>query len=118
MKLLNNYFKKVIVVFVVVILLTTYNMNVYSSIGSYQIKSQAITANTFYKKDLHSYCFTERQAIFDDSMAEILKSQAEYTKKALQELADYINNNSTSRTHPLSFKTKNYAKYDFSGFDN
>ena len=44
----NNYFKKGVIILVATMLLTIPSLRVYSSVGSYQLSSQAVNANNYY----------------------------------------------------------------------
>ena len=124
----NNYFKNGALVLVVVMLITVPNLNVYSSIGSYQVYSQAISANTNYKKKSFMSFLTTRSPLiyqvydYDDTECLLLQNESEIAEALKNEIQQLINqlatdNNSTSE-QVLSLKAKPYAKYDFSGFDN
>ena len=120
----NNHFQKGISILIVFMLLAIPNIHIYSEIGSYQTSSSAITANKIYtekrlssieKHDLYEeqvthypeICFPGKGAINERLVHEAIQ-------KAIQDLQ----NNHSTTNHALSFKNKNYAKYDFSGFDN
>ena len=123
----SNYFqKKIVVFFIIAILMIIPNIRIYSCIGSYKIYSQAILANNNIDYTKNNLYLIEKHNVYEQIYlpqicfpapeANItIGSIHESVQKALQ---DYFDNNSTSKVHPLSFKTKNYAKYDFSGFDN
>ena len=48
MKKSINFFQKGVIILVATMLLTIPNLRVYSSVGSYQLSSQAVNANNYY----------------------------------------------------------------------
>ena len=119
----SNYFQKGMPILSLVMLLTIPNLYVYSVIGSYQTDSQTISVNVNYLERMDRQGINNLHCLSSGTVDNLLYESEEVIlgviidKKALQELTDYINNNSTSG-QALSLKTKPYAKYDFSGFDN
>ena len=99
MKQSNNYFQKIALALVASILVLIPNLHVYSSVGSYQRFSSVITANANYKKHPCSYYYSSVIGHYIGLYA-------------------MITDDSNCGYPVLSFKNKNYAKYDFSGFDN
>ena len=111
MKQSNNYFqveplKTMALLLVAAMLLIIPNMNIYSSVSSYQTSSPSLSANTNYKKRLQN---KEEHFIF----MQPIEGYIEMIREALGNFFD-----SNCGYSVLSFKNKNYAKYDFSGFDN
>ena len=117
MNQLNNYFKNGALILVVVMLITIPNLHVYSSIGSYQIVSSAITANKKNNTDI-----TKKET---EATITVIQQLAEITGRAA--LPNYVVLLSLQARGllghgklfcPKKHNTKTYAKYDFSGFDN
>ena len=109
-----NYFQKKAFVLVVSLLLVIPNLCVYSLVGNYQRSSLAISINT--NKKLFHTSFQNAKRIDAGMPATMVEAFLVATRAYFAEQG--LGNSSTSGDHPLSFKTKNYAKYDFSGFDN
>ena len=117
MNQLNNYFKNGALILVVVMLITIPNMHVYSSIGSYQIvSSAAIVANKVHQPfPVSDYAnITDLGGIFA-----ISSEAVEYgiAHGLLSDPSSYDPSSYGYYTTRGSI-SKNYAKYDFSGFDN
>ena len=116
------YFQKRAIVLVGAMLLTITNLNVYSSVGSYQMHSQAIDANAGYRKGIYltrnvpTYLLADIVQNVTD-----LPSVLAFPIAYLETLVDNYNYgplNKKSSNSNTYLKEKNYAKYDFSGFDN
>ena len=125
MKQVNNYLKKGTLILAIIMLLAIPNLPVYSSIGSYQTSSSAITANKNYMS------FAAANGTTIDMIADLLTNPSVSLRLALpvevveQMLLNYdmwIAELQTNRAHGLPSASKPiskpYAKYDFSGFDN
>ena len=112
MNQLNNYFKNGALILAVVMLITIPNMHVYSSIGSYQIvSSAAIVANKVHQPfPVSDYAnITDLGGIFAISSEAVEYGIAHGLLSDPSSYGYYPTRGSIS---------KNYAKYDFSGFDN
>ena len=109
-----NYFKNGALILVVVMLITIPNLNVYSSIGSYQIVSSAITAN---KKHMLLEAKDNHNSVLEDiaSLSGIAALPCEVMALVMEDHARAWNR---GVYYPKKHNTKPYAKYDFSGFDN
>ena len=116
MEQVNNYLKKASLGLVLLMLVAIPNLNVYSSIGSYQITSLAIMAN---KKRSH---------VFTTSLCHpsplYIEDTESYVRQIMEGLPETMKNMFmvfSSNSKPVSisnYLTENYPKYDFSGFDN
>ena len=118
MKQLSYYLKKGALILVVFMLLVIPHLNVYSSIGSYRIVSQSITAN----KNNVSLAASRVNDIF---MAQISALSAEFIEANLhiatipaEDMAWLLANCLTQGCYVSKHVTKPYTKYDFSDFDN
>ena len=107
---LNYHFQKGIVVLVATMLLTIPNMKVYSSIGSYQTSSKAITVNNSYHD--HSLNPLKDRPFF---LLSICGSSLIDVALVGYFVAALVVNLGSVDTR---FPNENYAKYDFSQFDN
>ena len=116
----SNYFQKAAIALISLMVLTIPNLHVYSAIGRYQAYSQTISANADYSNTIERQGLNDLCCLNNTTSNCLYESQATMLKATYESIQDYLNHyvNSTSKVHPLSFKTKNYAKYDFSGFDN
>ena len=76
MKQVNNYLKNGALIIVVVMLLVIPNFHVYSSIGSYQIASSAISVN-IDKKKFHASCTNVNVTQNRINYAEVVERLAE-----------------------------------------
>ena len=136
MKALNNYFQKATAILVVFMLLVIPNLHVYSSIGSYQTDSPAVIANKAFimtkpeNKQCCSYKSEQQRVAYPifgtpitlttvamRSIFESLAQQKDYHVSDSDYVTTFSDDGSTCGAHSLSSKD-NYAKYDFSGFDN
>ena len=130
MKHSNNYFQKGIIVLVVAMLLTIPNMRVYSTVGSYQTLSPAITANTDYKfshsiEKPNAALFAGNVAVAS-SVLGIAGAAAlamaiggdEALLSALAGLFSFCHNDIFTKEMSIVNSGENYTKYDFSKFDN
>ena len=113
-----NNLKKGVLILVAFMLLVIPNLHVYSSIGSYRIVSQSITAN----KNNASLAASRVNDIF---MAQISAFSAEFVEAnshiatiPAEDMAWLLANCLTQGCYVSKHVTKHYAKYDFSGFDN
>ena len=111
---LNSYLKKASLVFVSLMFVAIPNLEVYSSIGSYQIGSTAITANKSYQP-----IKINNANNIADALAPRAALPAEQVLAAIRNWARVIGRDYNGCLCP-SYKdaAKTYAKYDFSGFDN
>ena len=112
----TNYFqtttlKSILLIFVSAMLLVIPNLHVYSPIGSYQTLSPGLlaNANSHNKKYLHIRCPDKgwHYSIYDY-----------FEHGYVDAIPASVMDGTCGDDLLLSFKTKNYAKYDFSGFDN
>ena len=121
---LSCFQKKATILIVFTFMLLISNLDVCSSLGSYQVYSQAISANINCKKKSLVFFLTTPSPLiyqvydYEDTECLLLQNISKTVDAVNDFYNNLISNNSTSGTHTLSFKTKNYAKYDFSGFDN
>ena len=110
MKYPNNYFQKVAVILVVSMLLAVLNLRVYSSVGSYQHYSMAITVSN------NNECFSAvKERTWLTIVAVYMGIITVVSVAGAVAAAVTVHGKSSS-----SYKnvTSNYAKYDFSEFDN
>ena len=117
------YFQKRAIVLVGAMLLTITNLNVYSSVGSYQTNSQAIDANANYKKGIYlTRKYTNVPAsVWADLVQHVTDLPIDDSTHVYLIIGldgKLCLNIDASSNSFLSFKNKDYAKYDFSGFDN
>ena len=112
MNQLNNYLKNGALILAVVMLITILNMHVYSSIGSYQTASSAIVANKVHQPFPVSD-YTSRLTEIGGVFALTIEGLEATAARALIGLPS-----SEVGCYPTRSISKNYAKYDFSGFDN
>ena len=111
MNQLNNYLKNGALILVAVMLITVPNLNVYSSIGSYKIASSAIVANKIHQPfPVSDYANIENML---GPFALTIEGLEATAARALMGLPS-----SEVGCYPTRSISKNYAKYDFSGFDN
>ena len=112
------YFQKRAIVLVGAMLLTITNLNVYSSVGSYQMHSQAIQANEGYKKGIYltRKCTNVPASVWADLVQHVTDFPT--VNAAPIEAYDFLSYYSTASSKSFLSLEKNYAKYDFSGFDN
>ena len=109
MKKSKNYFQKSAIILSAFMLLTIPNLNVYSSIGSYQKASKAIMVNKGGRN------LIGRNDKVDSRDLTVLSYIDEHGVKTIGfPMIITI----TCGVHSLLSKAKSYAKYDFSGFDN
>ena len=124
----NNYFQKGVVILVVTMLLAIPNMQVYSSVGSYRLLSQAVNANNYYnihteKKDFRNLPAIASVALTGGIIIVSLAVSASIATTGFGMMDDghgvfsgYGNIiNPALEPNPLN---KNYAKHNFSEFDN
>ena len=119
MNYLRNHFQRRAVIFLVAImLLTILNMSVYSSIGSFQITSTALAANNRQesflnseKKPLNLPGVVAFSAIGAVLVVALFVADEVTEDIAIMELSGLVE-------PALAYKNKNYAKHDFSKFDN
>ena len=109
------YFQKRAIVLVGAMLLTITNLNVYSSVGSYQMHSQAIQANAGYRKGIY---LTRNVPTY--LLADIVQNVTDLPSVFAMPIEAYyfLFDDSTASSNSFLSIEKNYAKYDFSGFDN
>ena len=112
MNQLNNYLKNGALILVAVMLITVPNLNVYSSIGSYKIASSAIVANKVHQPFPVSD-YTSRLTEIGGVFVLTIEGLEATAARALSGLPL-----SEFGCYPTRAISKNYAKYDFSGFDN
>ena len=124
MKQTNEYLKKGTLILAIIMLLAIPNLPVYSSIGSYQTSSSAITANKNYMS------FAAANGTTIDMIADLLTNSSIslrlahstdlYSNAIERIMANEANQAHGHHGHPLAsrYATETYAKYDFSGFDN
>ena len=117
----NNYLKKGALMLVAVMLLTIPNLPVYSSIGSYQTVSMAITANNnhpiSYNKDKPIFLLNVVAGVVGLAAAVIGFAVIAASPVAAPVLL------AAGLSYPkenllLNSTSKKYDKYDFSMFDN
>ena len=109
----KNHFQKVCVALVVIMITVIPNLHVYSSMGNYQLSSQAITANNDYKKCSKPI---EKPSVliggvgwgFSVGTIVIVASAVALTKVAI----------GASLSNVFLKNNQDYATYDFSQFDN
>ena len=109
---LNSYLKKASLVFVSLMFVAIPNLQVYSSIGSYQIGSTAITANKRYQPIKINNANNIADVVVFQHMAAL---PAEQIRDAVRDWARYYDGFICPSSKHAA---KTYAKYDFSGFDN
>ena len=115
------YFQKRAIVLVGAMLLTVTNLNVYSSVGSYQTHSQAIDANANYKKGIY---LIREFANIPATWANIVQNVTDLPSVLAMPIEYLVDNynygplNEKFSNSNTCLKEKKYAKYDFSGFDN
>ena len=121
MKQTNEYLKKGTLILAIIMLLAIPNLPVYSSIGSYQTSSSAITANKNYIP------FAAANGTTIDMIADLLTNSSislrlahstDLYSNAIERIM--ANEANQAHGHPSASKpiSKTYAKYDFSSFDN
>ena len=110
MEQVNNYLKKASLGLVLLMLVAIPNLNVYSSIGSYTIVSHKITENKSYK----SFSINDYNTIlyYNDGL------HGEASSALAEAIARFFANQAEGHSLASKYVAKNYAKYDFSGFDN
>ena len=120
----SNYFQKVksknfTFLIIIAMLLTITNLNVYSSVGSYQTHSQAIDANEGYRKGIYlTRKYTNVPAsVWADLVQNYVTDLPTYNAMPTEAYYFLFDDSTASSNYFLSLE-KNYAKYDFSGFDN
>ena len=121
----NNYFKKGVIILVATMLLTIPSLRVYSSVGSYQLSSQAVDANNYYNIHTEKKGFRNLPAVAAVALtgAIIMVSiAASASVSQLQQSQSHMDDsygdfiiNPALEPNPLN---ENYAKHDFSEFDN
>ena len=109
----KNHFQNLCIALVVIMIMVIPNLHVYSSMGNYQLSSQAITANNDYKK--YSKPIGRPSALigglglgFSVGTIMILASALALTKVAI----------GVSINNVFLKNNQDYAAYDFSQFDN
>ena len=116
-----NYFQKGVIILVATMLLTIPNLRVYSSVGSYQLSSQAVNANNYYnihaeKKGVRNLpavaSVVLTGAIVVTSIA-VVVSVSQFQQSQIDYCGFIIN--PALEPNPLN---ENYEKHDFSEFDN
>ena len=117
----SNYFQKVksknfTFLIIIAMLLTITNLNVYSSVGSYQTHSQAIDANAGYIKGIYPTRNVPTYLLAD--LVQNYVTDFPTINAAPIEAYDFLSYYSTASSNYFLSLEKNYAKYDFSGFDN
>ena len=110
------YFQKRAIVLVGAMLLTITNLNVYSSVGSYQTHSQAIDANAGYRKGIYPTRNVPTYLLAD--LVQHVTDLPSFLAAPAEAYCFLFDDSTASSKSFLSFKDKDYAKYDFSGFDN
>ena len=128
MKKSINFFQKGVVILVATMLLTIPSLRVYSSVGSYQLSSQAVNANNYYnihtgKKGIRNLpaiiAITAAIGIIAASAAVSLAVTELHLQQHLQGHMDETDNygiiNPVLEHNSLN---ENYTKNDFSKFDN
>ena len=120
----NNYFQKGVVILVATMLLTIQSLRVYSSVGSYQLSSQAVDANNYYNIHTEKKGFRNLPAVASVVLtgaiiivsiaASVSVSQLNDEDYVDYEYGDFIINPALEHNS----LNENYAKYDFSEFDN
>ena len=128
MEQVNNYLKKGALILVVVMLLVIPSLHVYSSIGSHQIVSSAITANKNHQiLNIADHWFKNNKLLSEADCSYLLAIgliQDETMRQAAiwsaVNLLGCVLKAQETQGHSLASKyvAKNYTKYDFSGFDN
>ena len=112
----NNYFQKGVIILVATMLLTIPSLRVYSSVGSYQLSSQAVDANNYYihteKKGFRNLPAVAAVALTGAIV--IVSITASISMSTLEQMDSFIINPALE-PNPLN---KKYAKHDFSEFDN
>ena len=109
----KNHFQNLCITLVVIMIIVIPNLHVYSSIGNYQISSQAIIANNDYKKCSKPI---EKPSVLIGGMGvgvSVGTIMVLATALALANVAA-----STSLNSVFLKNNQNYATYDFSQFDN
>ena len=111
MKHPKNYFQKVAVILVVSMLLAVPNLRVYSSVGSYQHYSMAITVSN------NNECFSavKGRTTWGTIVAVYIGIVAVVSVAGAVAAAVTVHGKSYSSYKNVN---SNYAKYDFSEFDN
>ena len=107
----KNHFQKVCIALVVIMIMVIPNLHVYSSIGNYQISSQAITANNDYKKCSKPI---EKPSVLIGGLGWGFVGTVAVFASALA-LTIAV---STSLNSVFLKNNQDYAAYDFSQFDN
>ena len=114
----NNYFQKGVIILVATMLLTIPSLRVYSSVGSYQLSSQAVNANNYYNIHAEKKGFRNIPALLSIALTGgivIVSVAASVSVSQLDD--DYGDFIITPALEPNPIN-KNYAKHDFSEFDN
>ena len=115
----NNYFQKGVIILVATMLLTIPSLRVYSFVGSYQLLSQAINANNYYNIHAEKKGFRNLPAIVAVTLTVGIIVASAVVSAAVsssidESYAPFIINLALE-PNPLN---ENYAKHDFSEFDN
>ena len=124
MKQTNEYLKKGTLILAIIMLLAIPNLPVYSSIGSYQTSSSAITANKNYmpftKNGVNRIADVFTGLSTDQLIGVYLALPVESSNPLEEAIERLMANEDGHHGHPLAsrYATETYAKYDFSGFDN
>ena len=129
-----NNLKKWALILVAFMLLVIPNLHIYSSVGSYHIVSQAITANKNYQtlsvndywlKNMYGKILYNGVDIYDiiSNLTEDLESVTGSRLMLMHpQIIAELNAKEVQRAKTQGYSgkpiTKPYAKYDFSGFDN
>ena len=107
-----NNLKKGVLILVAVMFLVIPNLNVYSSIGSYQNASLAIVANK-------SNCISIGKCTCGNGVVSFqLPCSVEVTEQLIQDTLDYIHSRMQGDSKQHNPIAENYDKHDFTGFDN
>ena len=119
MKKSINFFQKGVVILVATMLLTIPNLRVYSSVGSYQLSSQAVNANNYYnihteKKGVRNLPAVVAVTLTVGIIVASAVVSAAVSSSIDESYAPFIINPALE-PNPLN---ENYEKHDFSKFDN
>ena len=108
----KNHFQKGVLILVIAMLFTIPSLQLYSAIGSYQTTSQSIVANKNYDKKQGTgtpKSFWNKSTLVAGLVAGLLGIAVYASKRA------YDNGKAKPTHHAFD---ANYAKHDFSQFDN
>ena len=117
-----NYLKKGVIIFIFLMYLGITNINVHSSIGSYQILSQAIKANNTYyahnQKEYFNYLTMVTAVVSPVVGAVAIAIMVAKVAALLTTPAVMAGLGFSSPKYGQSLIIERYNKYDFSKFDN